>query len=300
MVLMIFAGYHHWLPGHLSTGEKIPVDGIVIEGRGEVDQAPITGESVPVIKEAGAEVHGGTLNQLGNLKVRVTQIGEDTTLSKIIYLVQKAQAEKPPIERIADRFAAWFTPVMLTLAAAVWGITGEVLRAVTLLVAACPCAMVIAAPTAVVAGIGNAARKGILIKGGAVLETISQLTTVAFDKTGTLTYGTPTIRSVRGFGDISEDKVFRSGRRGHCSVPKNHFQYQAEFSHLSDYQCGSHVAGRHRRHWPHCRCLYSQYRIGDRGGQLLTVDRLSIQENLTNQRQFYHLKKNPPPNTSLT
>lgn len=200
------------IPGDVAVvqpGEKIPVDGTVIEGRGEVDQAPITGESLPVIKEVGADVHGGTLNQLGTLKVQVTRVGEETTLAKIIYLVQKAQAEKPPIERIADRFAAWFTPIMLLLAAAVWGVTGEVLRAVTLLVAACPCAMVIATPTAVVAAIGNAARKGILIKGGAVLEKISQLTAVAFDKTGTLTYGTATIRFIRGFAGTSEGMVLR-------------------------------------------------------------------------------------------
>lgn len=194
----------------VRPGERIPVDGTVIEGRGEVDQAAITGESMPVTKEPGSSVFGGTFNQLGALKVEVSKVGEETTLAKIIQLVHKAQADKPAIERIADRFAAWFTPAMLTLAALVWGLTGELLRAVTVLVVACPCAMVIATPTAVVAGIGNAARKGILIKGGAVLENISKLTVFAFDKTGTLTYGTPRVSLVNTFNTRAGEKIFNN------------------------------------------------------------------------------------------
>ena len=188
----------------VKPGEKIPVDGTVKEGRGEVNQAPITGESIPVAKESGDDVFGGTLNQAGVLKIEVTRVGTETTISKIIELVHKAQSEKPPIERIADSFAAWFTPVMLALSFLVWLVTGEVLRAVTVLVVACPCALVIATPTAVVAGIGNAARRGILIKGGAVLEVIGKLTTFVFDKTGTLTYGSPAVLSIRGFDGMSE------------------------------------------------------------------------------------------------
>ena len=187
----------------VRPGEKIPVDGVIQEGRGEINQAPITGESALIAKEPGDEVFGGTLNQLGVLKIAVTRVGIETTISKIIELVRKAQAEKPPIERIADNFAVWFTPAMLTLAALVWLVTGEIIRAVTVLVVACPCALVIATPTAVVAGIGNAARRGILIKGGAVLEAIGTLTTFVFDKTGTLTYGAPTVKTVRGFSGVS-------------------------------------------------------------------------------------------------
>ncbi|PIE58226.1 MAG: heavy metal translocating P-type ATPase [Desulfobulbus propionicus] len=193
----------------VQPGERIPVDGVVSEGRGEVDQAAITGESIAVTKEPGCQVYGGTFNQLGVLQVTVSRTGQDTTLSKIIELVQKAQAEKPPIERIADRFSSWFTPVILSLAALVWGSTGEVLRGVTVLVVACPCALVIATPTAVVAGIGNAARKGILIKGGAVLETISKLNVFAFDKTGTLTFGEPQVYQVQGFGGFQQEEVLR-------------------------------------------------------------------------------------------
>ncbi|MBW1837077.1 MAG: cadmium-translocating P-type ATPase [Deltaproteobacteria bacterium] len=191
----------------VKPGEKIPLDGTVKEGRGEVNQAPITGESALIAKEPGDGVYGGTLNQIGVLKIEVTRVSTETVISKIIDMVHKAQAEKPPIERVADRFASWFTPVMLALACLVWIVTGEVLRAVTVLVVACPCALVIATPTAVVAGIGNAARRGILIKGGAVLEVIVKLTTFVFDKTGTLTYGAPTVKHVHGFDDVTKNKV---------------------------------------------------------------------------------------------
>jgi len=191
----------------IRAGEKIPIDGRIKEGRGEINQAPITGESALIIKEPGDQVFGGTLNQLGVLKIEVTRIARETMLSKIVDLVHKAQAAKPPIERIADRFAGWFTPTMLALAFLVWLLTDEVLRAVTVLVVACPCSLVIATPTAVVAGIGNAARRGILIKGGAVLEVIGKLTTFVFDKTGTLTYGTPAVRSVKTFDGMSEQQV---------------------------------------------------------------------------------------------
>ena len=193
----------------VRPGEKIPVDGLIQEGRGEINQSPITGESALISKEPGDEVFGGTLNQLGVLKIAVTRVGTETAIAKIIELVRKAQAEKPPIERIADTFAVWFTPAMLALAALVWLLTGQIIRAVTVLVVACPCALVIATPTAVVAGIGNAARRGILIKGGAVLEAIGKLTTFVFDKTGTLTYGTPTVKTVRGFSGVPEQEVLQ-------------------------------------------------------------------------------------------
>ncbi len=191
----------------VRPGEKIPVDGTVLTGRGEVDQAAITGESLPVTKNPGDMVYGGTLNQLGALQITVSRIGTDSTLARIIELVSEAQRRKPPIERIADRFAAWFTPVILTLAALVWVASGEVLRAVTVLVVACPCAMVIATPTAVVAGIGNAARKGILIKGGEVLERLYRLRFFAFDKTGTLTQGRPNVVAVASFTELSSTEI---------------------------------------------------------------------------------------------
>src|SRR3989338_1716265 len=191
----------------VKAGEKIPVDGKIDVGEGEVDQAPITGESMPVLKGMGDDVYGGTINKAGVLIIKTTKVGKDTTLSKIIELVKKAQASKPPIERIADRFSTWFTPSMLTLAIMVYLLTGSVLRAVTVLVVAFPCALVIATPTAVVAGIGNAARKGILIKGGATLEAMGKLSAFVFDKTGTLTYGTPEVKNIKGFNSASESEV---------------------------------------------------------------------------------------------
>jgi len=191
----------------VKPGERIPIDGIIDVGEGEVDQASITGESMAIHKKMGDEVYGGTINKAGVLIIRTTRVGKDTTLSKIIELVKKAQDSKPPIERIADRFSNWFTPSMLTLALIVYFLTGDILRAVTVLVVACPCALVIATPTAIVAGIGNAARKGILIKGGAVLEVMGKLSTFVFDKTGTLTYGSPEVKNVQGFNNISELEV---------------------------------------------------------------------------------------------
>jgi len=191
----------------VKPGERIPVDGKIDVGEGEVDQASITGESMPVSKGIGDEVYGGTINKAGVLIIRTTKVGKDTTLSKIIDLVKKAQAAKPPIERIADRFSTWFTPSMLALSLVVYVFSGEILRAVTVLVVACPCALVIATPTAVVAGIGNAARRGILIKGGATLEIMGKLTSFVFDKTGTLTYGSPEVKNIRGFDNVSEALV---------------------------------------------------------------------------------------------
>ena len=191
----------------VKAGEKIPVDGKIDVGEGEVDQAPITGESMPVSKGMGDDVYGGTINKAGVLIIRTTKIGKDTTLAKIIDLVKKAQAAKPPIERIADRFSSFFTPSMLLLSLMVYLLTGEILRAVTVLVVACPCALVIATPTAVVAGIGNAARRGILIKGGATLEIMGKLSSFVFDKTGTLTYGSPEVKNILGFNNTSEAEV---------------------------------------------------------------------------------------------
>ena len=191
----------------VKPGEQIPIDGKVIGGSGEVNQAPITGESALIHKEPGDDVFGGTLNQLGALKIEVARVGSETIISKIIDLVHRAQAEKPPIERVADRFASWFTPTMLLLSLLVWLVTDEILRAVTVLVVACPCALVIATPTAVVAGIGNAARKGILIKSAAVLEIIGKLTTFVFDKTGTLTYGLPSVKTIKPFQGVSKQEL---------------------------------------------------------------------------------------------
>jgi Cd2+/Zn2+-exporting ATPase len=184
----------------VRPGEKIPLDGVVVAGSSPVNQAPITGESLPVDKTAGDEVYAGTINGYGALDVRVTHLREDTTLARIIALVELAQAQRAPTQAFVERFARYYTPSVIALAIAIslvpplW--LGEPFgtwfyRALVLLVISCPCALVISTPVSVVSAIAAAARKGVLIKGGAHLERTGSVRCVAFDKTGTLTRGTP-------------------------------------------------------------------------------------------------------------
>ena len=178
------------------AGESIAVDGIVVSGRTSVDQAIMTGESLPVDKTVGDAVASGTVNQFGTFDMRATKIGEDSLLQRMIRLVESADAGKAKIVRLADRWATWIVAIALIAAAATWLVTGEVIRAVTILVVFCPCALVLATPTAIMAGIGNAARNGILIREGDALERLAEVTHVAFDKTGTLTLGKPSVTDV--------------------------------------------------------------------------------------------------------
>ena len=189
----------------IKPGDKIPVDGIVLDGKSAVDESMITGESVPVAKVPGDEVIGATLNKNGLLRVRAQKVGQDTALSQIIKLVEAAQTEKPPIQRRADAIAAVFVPLVLFVALITflgWLFLGGVdwvmaLRFMTsVIVAACPCALGLATPTAVMVGLGKGAKNGILIKTGSSLETIPNVNTIVFDKTGTLTIGRPTVTDV--------------------------------------------------------------------------------------------------------
>jgi len=173
------------------AGETIAVDGIIVDGQTSVNQAVMTGESLPVDKSAGDEVSSGTVNQFGTFDMKATKVGEDSSLQRMIRLVQSADAGKAKIVGIADRWATWIVIIALTSAAATWLITGEIIRAVTILVVFCPCALVLATPTAIMAGIGNATKYGILIREGDALERLSEVKRIAFDKTGTLTYGKP-------------------------------------------------------------------------------------------------------------
>ncbi|HEX5514905.1 MAG TPA: heavy metal translocating P-type ATPase [Gammaproteobacteria bacterium] len=183
----------------VRPGERIPVDGVVEDGRSYVDESMITGEPVPVVKEAGAELVGGTVNKNGALTFRASRVGADTVLAQIIRMVEAAQAEKPPIQQLADKIAGLFVPVVLVIAAltfAVWlgfgpepALSFAFVTAVSVLLIACPCAMGLAAPTAIMVGTGKGAELGVLFRKGAALETLSQMDTVVLDKTGTLTRG---------------------------------------------------------------------------------------------------------------
>jgi heavy metal translocating P-type ATPase len=191
----------------VRAGERIPVDGVIRQGNGAVNQAAVTGESMPVDKRAGDEVYVGTLNESGALIIEATRVGEDTTLARIAQLVEAAQQHAGPIQRTLDRFARWLVPVMLTLAVLVFAATRDVPRAITVLIVACPCALILASPTAVMAAIARAARAGVLIKGGQYLEATAQLHTIVFDKTGTLTHGQPEVADVRRFCEHSDAEL---------------------------------------------------------------------------------------------
>lgn len=189
------------------TDERLGVDGLVTGGSASLNQAAITGESMPVEKTTGDEVFAGTLNEAGLLEIRVTRLGEQTTLGQIVRLVKDAQSHQAPVQRIANKYAKVLVPVTYSIAILVYLLTGDVLRAVTVLVVVCPCALVLATPTAVVAAIGNAARRGILVKSGAVIEQIGKVNVVAFDKTGTLTLGRPAVQQVICLNGLNRDEL---------------------------------------------------------------------------------------------
>lgn len=191
-------------------GETIPVDGVLIKGETSIDQSVMTGESMPVDKKAGDEVFSGTVNQFGAFEMKATKVGEDSSLQKMIRLVKSADAGKAKIVGMADRWATWIVVIALISAAATWFITGEIIRSVTILVVFCPCSLVLATPTAIMAGIGNATKYGILIKEGDALERLSKVRKIAFDKTGTLTYGKPKVTKVKSFDEsISEEQLLK-------------------------------------------------------------------------------------------
>jgi Cd2+/Zn2+-exporting ATPase len=186
----------------VRPGERIPVDGSLTSGSGVVNQAAITGESLPVDKRVGDEVFAGTLNMAGAFVLRAERVGEDSTLARITKLVEEAQQRSAPIQRVVDRYATFAVPLMLLVAALTFALTrGEAHRAITVLLVACPCALLLATPTAIVAGIGRAAKEGVLIKGGAHLEAAGRLNVIVFDKTGTLTEGKPAVTDVCSFHD---------------------------------------------------------------------------------------------------
>ena len=199
----------------VRPGEKIPVDGVVRDGGSTVDESMLTGEAMPVSKKVGDEVIGGTINKMGSFVFEATKIGEDTVVAQIIALVEDAQRSKAPVQRLADRIAGIFVPIVIGVAAltfVVWMLVGPsfslaLQNFIAVMIIACPCALGLATPTAIVVGTGRGAELGVLIKGGESLESVHRVTTVAFDKTGTLTQGTPTVADVMTFSDHREEDV---------------------------------------------------------------------------------------------
>jgi Cu+-exporting ATPase len=201
----------------IRPGERIPVDGVVVEGSSAVDESMLTGESLPVGKGPGAPVYAGTINRSGSFVFRATRVGADTTLARIIRLVAEAQGSRAPIQRLADRVAAVFVPVVLGIAALTfvgWALLGPspsllygLTNAVAVLVIACPCAMGLATPTAIMVGTGKGAEHGVLIKSAAALEQLHRVGVIVFDKTGTLTVGRPTVTEVVPAADVGEEEV---------------------------------------------------------------------------------------------
>ena len=186
-------------------GEGIPVDGVILSGQTSINQAVMTGESLPVDKAAGDEVCSGTVNQYGAFEMRATKVGEDSSIQRMIRLVQSADAGKAKIVGLADRWATWIVVIALSAAALTWLATGEIIRAVTILVVFCPCALVLATPTAIMAAIGNATRHGFLVREGDALERLAGAKRIAFDKTGTLTYGMPRVVAVQTAGAVERE-----------------------------------------------------------------------------------------------
>lgn len=190
-------------------GETIPVDGIITSGETSINQAVMTGEALPVDKAAGDEVSSGTVNQFGSFDMEATKVGEDSSIQRMIRLVQSADAGKAKIVGLADRWATWIVVIALSAALITWFVTGKIVRAVTILVVFCPCALVLATPAAIMAAIGNATKHGFLVREGDALERLAFVSKVTFDKTGTLTVGTPKVIKVQSFSEnFSEDEIY--------------------------------------------------------------------------------------------
>lgn len=190
------------------AGETIAVDGIITRGQTSIDQSVMTGESLPVDKDKGDEVKSGTVNQFGTFDMVAQKVGEDSSLQRMVRLVESADAGKAKIVGMADRWATWIVVIALAAAGITWLVTGEIIRSVTILVVFCPCALVLATPTAIMAGIGNVTKFGILVSQGDALERLAKVKRIAFDKTGTLTFGKPAVTVVESYApEISDDKL---------------------------------------------------------------------------------------------
>jgi Cu+-exporting ATPase len=203
----------------VRPGEKIPVDGELIEGRSTVDESMVTGESMPVVKAAGAKVIGGTMNGAGSFVMRADKVGRDTMLAQIVQMVAQAQRSRAPIQRLADQVSGWFVPLVIAIAVlafVAWSIWGPeprfayaLVAAVSVLIIACPCALGLATPMSIMVGVGRGAQSGVLIKNAESLERVEKIDTLVIDKTGTLTEGKPKVVAVRAFGGVAEGDLLR-------------------------------------------------------------------------------------------
>lgn len=191
----------------VKSGERIAVDGTVLSGTASVNQAAITGESLPVDKQEGDNVFAGTLNEVGAMEILATKVGSETTLGQIHRLIEEAQTQKPNVERLLNNHAKFYTPTAIILGVLLWWWSGDLTRAITMLIVFCPCVMVLATPTALVASVGNAALRGNLIKKGATIESMAKIDTVIFDKTGTLTHGEPKLASIVALNNNKDEDL---------------------------------------------------------------------------------------------
>lgn len=190
------------------VGETIPVDGVIIKGQGSIDESIMNGESLPVDKYVGDDVLSGTINQYSTFDIKATKTSQDSSLKRMIKLVKEADSKKAPIVSLTDRWATWIVVIALVSSIGTYLVTHQILRSVTILVVFCPCALVLATPTAIMAGIGNASKYGMLIKGGDVVERLSKIKNIAFDKTGTLTYGKLSVVEYKSFSHEYDDETF--------------------------------------------------------------------------------------------
>ncbi|PID73139.1 MAG: copper-translocating P-type ATPase [Desulfobacterales bacterium] len=205
----------------IKPGDQVPVDAVILTGVSSIDESAMTGESMPRNKKTGDAVYAGTLNHNGVLTAEVRKVGEDTTLGRVIQLVAEAEQHRPEAIRLIDRYARWFTPLILAAAGITFAISGSVDRAVAVLIVGCPCALILAAPTATVAALGRAAKAGVLVKGGIYLERVAGVQAVLFDKTGTLTCGTPRVEEIRCMPGVEEAELLAcaAGAEQNCTHP---------------------------------------------------------------------------------
>ena len=188
-------------------GETVPVDGVVVSGETTLDQSVMTGESLPVDKGPGDKVFSGTVNRFGSVDIRAEKEGQDSSIQRLVRMVEEADRNQAPTQRIADKWASWLVPIAALIAVAAYLVTGEIVRAVTVLVVFCPCALVLATPTAIMAAIGQATKHGVIVKSGAALEEMGAVGTIAFDKTGTLTYGKLAVSDAVPVEGVSEEEL---------------------------------------------------------------------------------------------